>query len=208
MTAEGEFVFSAVGGALCLDFTNTVSWRTGPDRTEHLVAYGDLLAWGVQRGALTEVEAEPVRRAAADTPEGADRALRQAVALRDAVFRLFHAGVLGEAPRRTDLAVLDRARRTASARRRLVAAPRGVAMGWAPEAEESLDRPVWPVALSAADLLCSPEACDVGLCGGEGCGWLFLDPGGRRRWCTMRGCGNRAKAARFYARRTGRAPQP
>ncbi|MGE5829869.1 MAG: CGNR zinc finger domain-containing protein [Micromonosporaceae bacterium] len=37
-------------------------------------------------------------------------------------------------------------------------------------------------------------------CPGEICGWLFADPRGRRRWCSMAWCGNRAKARR-YARR-------
>ena len=38
----------------------------------------------------------------------------------------------------------------------------------------------------------------------EDCGWLFLDTSrsGRRRWCSMQSCGNRAKARRFYARAT------
>jgi predicted RNA-binding Zn ribbon-like protein len=37
-------------------------------------------------------------------------------------------------------------------------------------------------------------------CEGDVCGWLFLDrsPAGRRRWCSMRDCGNRAKARRHY----------
>ncbi|HET7305552.1 MAG TPA: CGNR zinc finger domain-containing protein [Segeticoccus sp.] len=37
-------------------------------------------------------------------------------------------------------------------------------------------------------------------CPGDDCGWLFLNPGGRRRWCSMSPCGNRAKVA-AHARR-------
>jgi predicted RNA-binding Zn ribbon-like protein len=39
-------------------------------------------------------------------------------------------------------------------------------------------------------------------CEGEGCGDLFLDASrkGDRRWCSMRGCGNRAKVAAFRQR--------
>jgi predicted RNA-binding Zn ribbon-like protein len=32
------------------------------------------------------------------------------------------------------------------------------------------------------------------------CGWLFLDPRGRRRWCSMATCGNRAKVRAHAAR--------
>lgn len=39
-------------------------------------------------------------------------------------------------------------------------------------------------------------------CEGEGCGTVFLDASrkGDRRWCSMRGCGNRAKVAAFRQR--------
>jgi predicted RNA-binding Zn ribbon-like protein len=62
--------------------------------------------------------------------------------------------------------------------------------------------------LAAAELLVSDIRAQIHECGGEGCGWLFLDTSRnhRRRWCTMQGCGNRAKARRFYERtREGRA---
>jgi len=37
-------------------------------------------------------------------------------------------------------------------------------------------------------------------CPGENCGWMFIDEtkNGRRTWCLMETCGNRAKAARHY----------
>jgi predicted RNA-binding Zn ribbon-like protein len=46
-------------------------------------------------------------------------------------------------------------------------------------------------------------------CPGERCGWAFYDrsPARRARWCSMRVCGNRAKAASYYRRRRGRRLQ-
>ena len=39
-------------------------------------------------------------------------------------------------------------------------------------------------------------------CANPECGWLFLDDSraGKRRWCSMLACGNRAKARRHYHR--------
>jgi predicted RNA-binding Zn ribbon-like protein len=39
-------------------------------------------------------------------------------------------------------------------------------------------------------------------CANETCAWTFYDasPTGRRRWCDMKTCGNRAKAARHRQR--------
>lgn len=68
------------------------------------------------------------------------------------------------------------------------------------------DQPLKPIlAISASSILSDGrERARVKLCPGENCGWLFLDEtkNSRRRWCSMESCGNRAKAARHYARRT------
>ena len=85
---------------------------------------------------------------------------------------------------------------------------RELAWGWAAEPAR-LDRPLWPVVLSAAKLLSSDQLQRVHRCPGKDgrCGWLFLDTSkaGRRQWCSTQGCGNRAKARRHYARsRTAR----
>ncbi len=56
-------------------------------------------------------------------------------------------------------------------------------------------------AAMAAEGLLSGELVElVRACPGAGCGWLFLDPTGRRRWCSMTSCGNRAKVRAHAAR--------
>jgi predicted RNA-binding Zn ribbon-like protein len=68
--------------------------------------------------------------------------------------------------------------------------------------------PLHLVARALADLLTSPRLSRVGRCDGVGdCGWLFLDAtkNHSRRWCSMAGCGSRAKMRRYYARRKGSA---
>lgn len=62
---------------------------------------------------------------------------------------------------------------------------------------------LWPITLSAADVLLSPDLHQLQECPGPGCGWLFLDTSKnhKRRWCTMEGCGNRAKARSQYQRK-------
>ncbi|WP_152499823.1 CGNR zinc finger domain-containing protein [Labrenzia sp. THAF82] len=65
------------------------------------------------------------------------------------------------------------------------------------------------LAASAVSLLAdSREHERIKMCPGENCGWLFIDEtkNGRRTWCSMESCGNRAKAARHYARKKNRAP--
>ena len=58
------------------------------------------------------------------------------------------------------------------------------------------------VAGSLAHYLADHDERRLGVCAYDTCGWLFIDesPAGRRRWCDMRTCGNRAKVARHRAR--------
>jgi predicted RNA-binding Zn ribbon-like protein len=68
---------------------------------------------------------------------------------------------------------------------------------------DALDRPLWPVLWSAADLLTSARLAQARTCADPRCGWMFLDESKNRgrRWCAMENCGNRAKVRRHYERR-------
>jgi len=65
------------------------------------------------------------------------------------------------------------------------------------------------VLFSALEVNTQPRRSRVRECPGERCGWLFLDdsPAGRRRWCSMATCGNRAKATQHYHRKMSRPAQ-
>lgn len=63
-----------------------------------------------------------------------------------------------------------------------------------------------PVAESAADLLCYGNPAYLKKCESDECVLYFYDTtkNHTRRWCSMAGCGNRAKAAAFYERKKSR----
>ena len=75
---------------------------------------------------------------------------------------------------------------------------------WRLEPRQPLRLPLLAVTAAAAQLLAEGPLEAVHACPGNDCGWLFLDPRNRRRWCSMAVCGNRAKA-RAHARRGDRA---
>lgn len=60
------------------------------------------------------------------------------------------------------------------------------------------------LAANAADLVTGPDAERLAACGSAPCTRFFLR-NGRRQWCSVR-CGDRARAARAYARRTQHEP--
>ncbi|MFF0725298.1 CGNR zinc finger domain-containing protein [Streptomyces sp. NPDC004134] len=65
---------------------------------------------------------------------------------------------------------------------------------------EILDRALAVLAADAADLLTAPDADRLTRCDSSPCNRYLLRHG-RRHWCSTR-CGDRARAARAYARRT------
>ena len=200
-TARG-YRFELTGGRLCLDFANTLDERATDHPRELLPRYEDLLDWGVQARVIRPAEAAVLRVQAVTHGLAAARAVKQAIGVREAIFRIFSAVADGlEAPGDA-LAVLNRSLVAALRKRRLERHGHRFVWGWLPATQPELDRVLWPVVLSAADLLTSSDLDRVRRCSGTGCAWLFIDASKNRarRWCDMSVCGNRAKARRHYAK--------
>ena len=196
----GEYRFSEIGGALCLDFTNTAG-REVTAVHEHLLGYADLLRWACQLELLDRARADRLASAATASPAEAEAVLARARELRETIYRIFAAGVHGEGPARDDLERLNGA--LAEAMKRSRVAPRGEGFAWGWEESDALDCMLWPVLRSAAELLTSDGLARIKECGSDTCEWLFLDTtkNRRRRWCEMSSCGNLAKVRRHRARK-------
>jgi predicted RNA-binding Zn ribbon-like protein len=195
----------ATSGALCLAFANSGAPVPDARRLVPLVAarfdrYADVVAWIRRMGAASAAEAERLLAAAAKEAAEAAAAAARARTLRGALVRIFTAESAGKRARAADLKTLNDALVPALAARRLVAAERGC--GWTWEDGGGLDRALWPVALSAAELLTSADVSRVRQCADRKCPRLFVDRGRSqpRLWCDMRACGNRAKNRRLYRR--------
>jgi len=199
---DSPYQFELTGGELCLDFANTIGPRHDPDHVEdHLRSYPDLVSWAGQTGSLPSVEAERLLRACRDRMPAAQRVFARAVQLREAVYTVLAARIRGRKAPPASLHAIDREVARATAHRHIVSAADGE-FSWSWDRDGGLDRPLWPVALSIAELLTSGRLALVRECALETCGWLFLDTSRNRtrRWCDMKVCGNRAKARRFYER--------
>ena len=186
-----------LGGAPCLDFVNTVEWRGAPVPVERLTDYGELLIWAEAAETIGRKERLRLEAAAKRDPDAAAAALAEAIALRETFASLFTA----DAPRPALVERLNAWLARAPERRRLAASSESLAWAAQREGDEFLT-PLWPVVWSAADLLVSGQAARVRPCADRRCAWLFLDASRsrHRRWCSMEGCGNRAKARRHYRR--------
>ena len=192
------------GGALCLDFVNTVHCYGCADLGEYLNTYHDLVAWSRHVGTISDDEAKTLSRRAAGHPVEAKSAHRRAIELREAIYRIFTITLKGQSPAQEDLAVFNNHLAEAMMRSQIVKTQEG--FYWDMSGNKTkLDWILNPVIRSAADLLVSEDIRRVKKCADPTCGWLFLDISRNRsrRWCDMADCGNRAKAGRFYKKKKG-----
>ncbi len=191
------------GEVVCLDFANTVDPRHSDHAREFLTGYDDLVTWARHAGVLDENRAAELRAAAERDRPAAERAFRRAVALRQALYAVFAAVAAGRPVPDEALREFNAFLSETMAQARV--APCGSRFEWRwAERPGDLDAVLPALARSAADLLTSDRLDRVRECPGEdGCGWLFLDTSknGSRRWCSMQGCGSRAKARRYAGRR-------
>ena len=190
------------GGALALDFANTVGGTHVSPTHDHLRSYGDIAQFAVLAGALTPSVAKRLAQRAERDPSRAEAVYELGIALRESIWAVFSALASGESPRDADLALIGDAAASGAARARLVYDRDGV--GWSlPSDGDDLERPLWEFARSAADLLTSGDHDRVKECASATCEWVFLDKSRNRsrRWCDMSDCGNRAKARRFQAKK-------
>jgi len=209
-TLRDAEIHMLIGGAICLDFVNTLNGhRDGPlgaPRHEYLLDYRDLVLWSRHASILTKDQAGSLLAQAGQRPGEAELILERVISLRETLYRIFKSIASGHQPDQADLETLDQARLNILARSRLVPQPDGFRIEWQGE-RESLDHMFAPLVLSAIELLTSNTLGRLRECDGEVCDWLFVDKSRNhlRRWCSMDHCGNRAKSRRQYARRKGLA---
>ena len=165
-------------------------------------SFTDLLRWSHHVGLLQEELVQCLRKQARERPIEATTRYEQALALREAIYRIFSASAREMRPAPDDLAYLSTTYAIALTPARIVPSPGGFAWAWSDE-ENGLDCLLWLLAKSAVELLTSSDMHQVKECpGNKGCGWLFLDTSknSSRHWCSMEGCGSRAKRQRQYGR--------
>jgi predicted RNA-binding Zn ribbon-like protein len=178
-----------------MDLVNSLELDDGVP-VEHLPSLKDATDFFVLRNLA---HAESLAQAASDD-RAAERRLARLRAVRTAAREVYVAVVerrdadqsaidrLNEALRHRPLVELTAGREGCGVGHRHVGDP------W----DEAIARTLEPFVQSVAE----GEIDRFRICANDGCRWIFQDESraGRRRWCDMATCGNRAKAARHRAR--------
>ena len=196
-TGGKAYALRRIGGHLALDFVNTVD--RDREVPETLTDYRSLVDWCEEGGMLPARDAAALRALARARPRPAEQYFRRAIATRAAAADLFLARAYGRRAPERALRTLNESIRRCSPPLELTSNGLNFGRKTAQDGAE-LSEPVRRVVAAIAAFLSSQDFSHVRVCEGERCGWFFLDrsPSKRRRWCSMSGCGNRAKARRHY----------
>jgi len=186
---DGIWLPERVSGHPALELNNTVGGWRYPEPREYLVDYRALVTLARDIDVVTTSESRDLL-AAADTPQARAvlpdvkrlRSAQHAIALTDSA----------DAAAELHGFVMSAVR--ASHYTRDNAGTLRLDGGTGPR------MPLHRFALSLNALFEQHSRSAIRACADERCGWVFLDPSGRRRWCEMAVCGNRAKARRYTQR--------
>ena len=208
MNQDSHFIFD--GGTLALDLLNT--WRFNADQPLDLLqSPEDLIIWltaaGLPDGAdCAELSSSPPNRRIL---------LDEALWLRRDILLIVQSLVAGELPPPYTVDALNRILTESGTSFRLdslTIPPEG-------DQEERMEGQLvlnvhehissvlgvlQPIALSAARIVTEANPTRIRQCASSNCMYWFLDTSksGRRRWCSMSRCGNRAKVAKHYRQRS------
>ncbi|MFF0752987.1 CGNR zinc finger domain-containing protein [Streptomyces sp. NPDC004267] len=171
-----------VCGHPALDFVATLRARRST-RFEMFATPDRLNAWYLESGLVDAI-----------TP-GDEDDVREAIKVREALYRLVTDRRLGEEFDRDALAVLNGAARKAPVTPQLTASGR--------HTDATPEQALATIARHAVELLSGPDVPLLKECGNPECTRVYIDRsrGMRRQWCGMESCGNKIKAAAYRARK-------
>ena len=178
------------------DFLNTIELESG-SLVDHFESFDDAATWLIGRGVCHSGRGPAALLAPGVGP---DDALARVRTVRGALREVAHA-ISHERP--ADTSALAEVNRAIGARERieLVGAPDGASVGHS-HVGDPLDDALARLADPLVHEIGAGRSDRVRICANDTCRWVFYDESraGRRRWCDMATCGNRAKAARHRAR--------
>jgi len=124
--------------------------------------------------------------------------LADAHELREAIYRTLTAARESRRPDRRDLRLLNDWARQPTPSPQLDGSLKAVLTG--PDPSRAA---LAALARAAIELIAGPGLSRIRNCANPGCSLMFIDHSrpGRRRWCSMERCGNRAKTARYRQQR-------
>jgi predicted RNA-binding Zn ribbon-like protein len=189
-----------------MDFVNTLDLHPTPH--DHLSSADAALDWLAVHDLMHGTARDSLLREYEESPQRGRQMLGRLHRLRAAMRGVLEATVAGTPPAGQDLDEINRALRTHYVYE-LVPGRDGVTLEHRHQGDP-VDGAMARLAESIARELIQGVRERLRICANEQCRWVFLDTSrtGRRKWCSMSTCGNRAKVARHRERQRSAGQRP
>lgn len=190
-----------------LDFINTLEFEKGQP-VDHFDSLDTALAWLFRNDLLHRDMLKNELRRSREDAHGAEKTLAKLRRVRGAMRELADATVERRPADGRQVDEVNRALRTHYVYY-LVPGPDGVSMDHRHDGDP-VDGALARLAESLAREVSQGHPERLRVCANDECRWIFNDTSrtGKRRWCDMSTCGNRAKVARHRARKKEEADAP
>jgi predicted RNA-binding Zn ribbon-like protein len=199
MDTTEQAKFFLIAGNLSVDFVNTKIVENGAPK-DLLADFRDLAVWAAAANLLKKTDAEKL---AADW-SGRDEievAFAEALKFRKILHAMIANLAHGKTVNVSTINAINRQIKNQSGSIEVRKSENGFEKLFRADLREPRHL-IAPIAESAADLLCYGNTLYLKKCESDECVLYFYDTtkNHSRLWCSMAGCGNRAKAAAFYRR--------
>jgi predicted RNA-binding Zn ribbon-like protein len=191
-----DHVHADVDLETAFDFLNTLELDSGA-LAERLTSFDEAVGWLERRHVVHDPDQiRKLGRTAANETE----ALSRVIATRNALRNVAHAVAHEERPATADIDVVNRALRSRE-QIQLLPDAEGCRLGHT-HVGDPLDDALARLAEPIVRKIGESQDERFRICANDTCRWIFFDESrtGRRRWCDMATCGNRAKARRHRER--------
>lgn len=185
--------YKLIGGQLCFDLINTVSWPDMAKEHDWLDQPANVILWGEAVGLI---KSPTVKLLKARPTVKLQKELSEIHGVREALRQVFMPISFGNKPDRDSMLRLNDLLHTAVQHRYID--PDKFTWTW--EAPATLVQMIAPVIWNAAEVLTELDHKRIKHC--HKCEWIFYDTtrNQNRKWCDVEDCGSRDKALRYYHR--------
>ena len=192
-------IFYRIGNNLSVDFVNTRIADNGKPK-DLLTKFADFTAWAA---AMDLLEKEAAKQLQADWQESREieQIFAQILEFRETLYLMIEGVLKGQTVKPTAITAINGVLQNKIGFVEVTSSEAGFVKRFRADFSEPRQL-LAPIAESAADLLCYGNPAYLKKCESDLCVLHFYDTtkNHSRRWCSMAGCGNRAKAAAFYRR--------
>ena len=188
------------GGALCLDFVNTVRSRFETPFHEFLEKPSDWLLWINRIGLIDSQKQALLNKYIEENSLKAEKELKRIFYVRELLYRLFRELARNKVPAEKDITLYNKVLSHSLRHLKIVFDKKiKISDNWHVNSL-NLSCYLHPLIKSAYDLLISGNIERLKEC--RHCGWIYLDKSknNSRVWCNMKTCGNTEKTKKYYDR--------